>query len=279
MSEPKERIHLAYSGNKRVFPMILLSALSVIKHTKEPVTFYLATMDLTEQDARFTPIGEAQRTLLETQVQAKNPENRVVLLDVKKRYSERFKNNKNAKNSYTPYALLRLLFDEFIFTNKLIYADADVMCRSDLKQLWEIDITGHEFAAVKDAMGKFWINRNYCNSGVLLLNLDYIRAIRFFERVIDTVCTKKLAFPDQSALNRLAKNKLILPRKFNEQRAIRQDTVLKHFCQGIKWFPFFKVYNYKQTERENVHKKLKIFDFDDIYAAYDEIAATDGIMQ
>lgn len=83
---------------------------------------------------------------------------------------------------------------------------------------------------------------------------------------------------DQDALNRCASKKLLLPRRFNEQRKICPDTVLKHFCRGIRWLPFFYVYNIKQTEREKVHKELKITEFDDIYRQYDEIVAKYGLI-
>ena len=49
--------------------------------------------------------------------------------------------------------------------------------------------------------------------------------------------------------------------------------MVKHFCRGIRWLPFFHIYNIKQWEREAVHKKLKIYYFDDVYARYDALAA------
>ena len=41
-----------------------------------------------------------------------------------------------------------------------------------------------------------------------------------------------MIMPDQSALDRLTSSKLLLPRKFNEQRSLRKDTVIKHFNKG-----------------------------------------------
>ena len=64
---------------------------------------------------------------------------------------------------------------------------------------------------------------------------------------------------------------LILDRKFNEQRTPVADTVVKHFNKGIKWIPFFHIYNIKQWQIDKVHKKLKIFCFDDIYEEYNKI--------
>lgn len=36
------------------------------------------------------------------------------------------------------------------------------------------------------------------------------------------------------------------------------------------------MYNYKQWQRDKVHKKLKIHDFDDIYGDFDAIMAKHG---
>lgn len=60
--------------------------------------------------------------------------------------------------------------------------------------------------------------------------------------------------------------------RFNEQRDIKKDTVVKHFCRGIFWLPFFHIYNIKQWERDAVHKRLKIHYYDDIYDQYDQLA-------
>ena len=78
--------------------------------------------------------------------------------------------------------------------------------------------------------------------------------------------------PDQTALNLYAKRKY-LKRKFNEQRKIKKDTVVKHFCEAIKfYFPFWlHVYNIKQWNRDRMHNELKITMFDDLYEIADNL--------
>lgn len=66
-----------------------------------------------------------------------------------------------------------------------------------------------------------------------------------------------------------------MPRRFNEQRGITGETVIKHFNKGIVWFPFH-IYNVKQWQRDAVHKRLKITAFDDDYAFYDEFMKEDA---
>ena len=273
MSSP---LQVAYCGNDKVFPLILLSALSAARHTEGPIAFYLMTMDLTDMDARYTPITEAHRAILEEAVRAHCEESRALLLDGREFYL-RFLHGKNTKNHYTPYAMGRLLLPKFGLEGRILYFDSDIMCCRSLAAFREVDLKGYEFAAVLDHMGKFWIRRDYCNSGVMLINLDRVKETGLFERACERVRSRRMAFPDQSALNDLVKQKLILPRRFNEQREVREDTVVKHFCRGIKWLPFFKVYNYKQTEVKNVHEKLGITCFDDVYQEYDLLAEKYGL--
>lgn len=269
----EKSIHLCYCGNKKVFPQILLSLLSAVKHTDSALTVRIFTMDLTDVDERFTPITEGQRYILQSVICEKNAQSKVLLVDVGKEYRKYLMGGRNEGGFYTPYALLRLLFDKVELPDKLIYLDTDTMFCGDVAELWSYDVGDCEFGAVKDKEGSFWINRRYCNSGVLLLNMKRCRETDLFAGVRRMVMSRRMIMPDQSALNKLAKKKCFLPRRFNEQRGIRPDTVIKHFCRGFRWFgPFFIIYNYKQTDRKNVHEKLKIFCFDDIYEKYDRLS-------
>ena len=266
-------VSVCYSGNKKVFPGLLLSVLSLVKFTERPLHVYILSMDLHEQDPAFLPFSENQIHILDSVLKEKNPESRAKMIDVGELFRKELIRGKNIKNYYTPYAQLRLYLSELQgLPEKLIYLDIDTMAASDIGQLYDIDIGGYEYAAALDYMGKFWVARDYCNSGVLLLNLPELRRTRLFPRVRDYVAAHRMFMPDQTALHRLHSARLILPMRFNEQRQLKEDTVVKHFCRGIFWFPFFHIYNIKQWERDAVHKRLKICFYDDIYETYDRLA-------
>lgn len=267
-----ERVQLCYCGNAKIFPQLLLSALSAAMHTQAALEVRMVTLDLTDVDARFSPLTEAQRALLEGVLQTYNPENAVHIVDAGEAYRKYLAGGKNEKSFYTPYTLLRLLFDRMPMPDKLLYLDTDTMCRGDIAELWRCDVSAHEFGAVRDQEGKFWIRSDYCNAGVLLLNVARCRETGLLTRARERVRKRRMIMPDQSALNFLAKKKLFLPRRFNEQRGIRKDTVVKHFCRGFKWYgPFFRIYNIKQTDRQGVHERLHIDCFDDVFAVYDAL--------
>ncbi len=268
-----EAVSVCYSGNKKVFPGLLLSVLSLVKFTQRPLHLYILSMDLHEQDAAFLPFSENQIHILNQVLKEKNAESRAELIDVGELFRKDLMDGKNLKNYYTPYAQLRLYLSELEnLPDKLIYLDIDTMAASDIGQLYDVDIAGYEYAAALDYMGKFWVAPDYCNSGVLLLNLPELRRTKLFPRVRQYVAEHRMFMPDQTALHRLHRARLILPMRFNEQRQIKQDTVVKHFCRGIFWLPFFHIYNIKQWERDAVHKRLKIHFYDDLYEKYDLLA-------
>ncbi len=264
-------IPVCFSGNRKIFHGIVLCVLSILKHTQRPVTVYILTMDLSHLDPRFTSITEGQCAALDKIVKSYNAENSVVRIDHTKEFQEEFAKSKNVKTGFTPYTISRLLLDKFPVPDKTLYIDVDTMLCSDIAQLYDVDMDGWEFAAALDVVGCHWVRPTYCNAGVLLLNIAEMKKTGLFVKARRRVNKVKMFMPDQSALNFLVKRKMILPAKFNEQRTIKPDTVIKHFCQGFKWYgPFFKLYNYKQWDRENVHEKLNIHDFDDLYALYDD---------
>ena len=274
VSMQENTISVCYSGNKRVFPGLLLSVLSLAKFTDRPLRVYALTMDLHEVDPAFIPFSDEQIAVLDAVLKEKNPESAAMRIDVSDKFRAELADGKNTENFYTPYTLLRLYMDGFeMFPDKIVYLDIDTMCASDIGQLYDVDLGDAEYGAVLDHMGKFWINRHYCNAGVLLLNLARIRETKLFARAREYVYTHKMMMPDQTALHRLCTKRGYLPRRFNEQRDLRDDTGVKHFCRGIRWVPFFHIYNYKQWERDKVHKKLKIFYFDDLYEKFDALAA------
>lgn len=108
------------------------------------------------------------------------------------------------------------------------------------------------------------IKFNYINSGVLLLNLKKIRETGLFKNARKMCTNKKMFMPDQSSLNKLAVNKKIEKRKYNEQRRLHKNTVFQHFTTSFRLFPIFHKVTIKPWDIDKVHKGLKIFEYDDI---------------
>ena len=134
-------------------------------------------------------------------------------------------------------AMYRFLLPEIIAPEikKLIYLDSDIIVNLDLKELWQVDLGDKPFAAAPEAVilnvyqpivikmkfliiNSFVDSKDYFNSGVLLMNLNYFREAYDTVREGVKFCGQ---YPqcdtfDQDVLNYLfAKNYLKLSGKFN----------------------------------------------------------------
>ena len=167
-------------------------------------------------------------------------------------------------------AAYQLLFADKIpnIPSRILYLDTDTIMHGDISPVFETDIENYEFGAAIDFLGKFFIRYNYQNAGVLLLNMDKIRETGLFEKARNLVRRKKMAFPDQDALNKLVLKKKFISTKYNEQRMLHKKTVVHHFCKSIRWFPFFHTVNIKPWEVEKVKKVYKLHCYDDVLAEY-----------
>ena len=265
-------INVIYCCNDKLFEGVFLSATSVARRSGAPVRINVFTMDGRSEDLSYVPFSRDHAATINDAIKTFDVRNEAAVYDLTEQFRKAFCGGKNLKNEFTPYALLRLLADDEKVApyDKAIYLDADTMACGDIEEVWNTDVTDYEYAAALDQMGKFWVARNYCNSGVLLLNLKKIRETGMFVKCRRLIKTKRFFMPDQTAIHRSATARLYLDRRFNEQRSVKPDTVIKHFNRGIKWLPFPHFFNVKQWERKDVHDKLKIRVFDEDYAFYDD---------
>ena len=268
-------INILFGGNSKVFDGILLCILSMTKHCNEPLNIYILTADVTELNSDYTPINNEQVQLLSKILKQSNPENKISLIKLNKEFNDWILNSSNKLNSYTPFAFLRLFADKIEnLPNKIIYLDTDILINGNIKQLFDVDIDNYELAVVKDRYGKFFIKPNYFNSGMLLMNMKKIKDSQLLNKVRNYCSLKKLGFPDQSALNKFSKHKKFLPRKFNEQGKLKNDTIVHHFSKRIRWFPYFKTMNIKPWQIEDVKNIYKCHAYDDIFDDYLKIKST-----
>ena len=257
-------INILLSGNRKVFDGALTELISITNKTKEPVNCYIFTMNLTRVKPEYLPIEDEQIDFLNKVIKTKNIENNVQKVDVTELYEKEFGNCKNENAYCTPYTLLRLLADlVHNMPDKLLYMDIDMMANKDLGELYNTDISDYEYAAVKEKYGHYFIRWDYINAGMLLFNMKKMRETRLLEKARDKIRNKKMLFADQDAIFWSTTSKLILPRKYNEQRTFNNpNTVICHFCKRLLWTPYPRIRNYKQWHIDGVHKELKCHAFD-----------------
>ena len=193
-----------------------------------------------------------------------------MLIDVTDIYRAEFDGCPNEGAYCSPYTLIRLFADLVPdMPDKLLYLDADVLFNRDVHLLYDIDVGGYEYAAVRDHYGKYLVWPNYINAGVLLFNLPYMRQTCLLQKARALLKTKKLPFADQSALWRTTTRKKLLPQKFNDQKFLhKKSTVVRHFSRRLFYLPYPHVANIKQWQVSEIHKAFGYYCFDDVLYEY-----------
>jgi lipopolysaccharide biosynthesis glycosyltransferase len=116
--------------------------------------------------------------------------------------------------------------------DRVLYLDSDVLAADKLRELFELDLAGAYLGAVTNVLERHWAHHPgtlglradaYFNSGVLLLNLDRMRADDASGRVADLARrrAKELMWPDQDALNIvLGEHRLPLHPRWNRMHSL-----------------------------------------------------------
>lgn len=264
-------VNILFCGNDKVFDGMLTASLSILKRTEscEPFRFYIYTMDVSHIKDTYKPVNDAQIEFFKDVIREYNTENEVIKIDVTDIYQKEFGGCPNEDAYCSPYTLIRLFADEVEgMPDKLLYLDIDLMFNRDIHLLWDIDVEGYEYAAARDHYGKYLINPNYVNAGVLLFNMAEIRKTGLLAKARELIRTKKLVFADQSAIIRSTTKKKMLPQKFNDQKFLHKHTVVRHFSKRLFWLPYPHTDNIKQWHVSRVHKIFGYYCFDDVLYEY-----------
>lgn len=266
-------INLLFAGNYKVFDGILSCAISILKRTetKEPFNFFLFTMDVHHLREDYTPITDKQASFLESVIKTYNKENKVTKIDVTDIYNKEFANSPNEQCYCSPYTLLRLFADLVPqIPEKILYLDADLLFNKDITLLYNKDVTNYEYAAAKDHYGKlilFWI-RKFMNAGVILFNIKKCKETGLFDKSRTEIKTHKLVFADESAIIRSTTKQLKVSQRFNDQKFLYKNTVIRHFSKRLFYTPYPHTENIKQWMWPKMMAKFKYTCFSDIIEEY-----------
>jgi len=186
-------------------------------------------------------------------------------------------------------AVLRLfcpwLLDEDI--HRVIYMDSDILCSGSLQELFDAEvaciamcneISGNTGTYQQEVIRKVYPTRIYCNSGVVIFNLDSLRTNHTFSEIFQNLngCNGKFHYLDQDFLNVYFGNKMNVLNAFqyNFQPHELHDTPyfknglkysrLIHFSVGKPWIYKSKLYlirlYLKHSEYEPmIHRVKKTF--------------------
>lgn len=247
-------IHVLYCASEGVFQGLFMSMVSVLEKCTDQVSFYVLTGDFSSMDPKWTALTESQAGYLAKLARAYHPADSLTRFDITSIALPALKDNVNAKGHFTPFTFLRLFADRVdSFPDKLLYLDVDTLALRDPCELFGQSLDGKSLGMVKDAVGSHWISPNYCNAGMLLMDLKKIRANKGFEKTLAKTANHPYFMPDQTCLNRVYKGDIkILPSIYNEQKAIQPATVIRHYCRRLVALPYPHLITAKPWDKPEV---------------------------
>lgn len=289
-------MNILYCGDKGIDRGALVSILSLLKYNAEPLNIYILTINYRDT------VGFKQKTadFLDKLVKKKNAKSFVKLIDA----TEIFVKNlpkKNMGSYFTPCSMLRLYMDrvpELARLDRILYLDYDVVCGGDIAEFYHTDLEGIEAAGVLDIYGrrfykyhgilkrkndnymidarteKDWsiLKQDYMNSGVMLFNMQECIKTGMMKKAVELCAERWMMLADQAALNKAISRRKLMSRKYNEQEERpRKDTVLHHFSNNFKFWPYFRIQKIKPFEIDKIHSVLKIYEYDDILEEYKKL--------
>ncbi len=228
-----ERISLSFSASDNYMQHLAVVLISALEHTpKATFLFHVLTRYVSDDhrqrlEALCEASGRAQIVfhLIENKVFDDFP---LPLAHI-------------TQEMYYRYLLPELLVDE----QRTIYMDVDILIAGDLLELWQIDLGEALLAGMEEKDHLAVLKRQigmpedapYVNSGVLVMDLEKLRAFNFFNRCIERTIaySDKLDWPDQDVINALCANRILtISNRFNFMSAKRPPkaarVVVRHFA-------------------------------------------------
>ena len=265
-------MNILYCGDRNILDGLIISTLSLAKHTSRPLKIFVLTMRL----KGFKEVPASAIESLDKILKAKDERHSIKLIDATDAFNSDMP-RANLKTFFTPYCLLRLYADLISeLPKKILYLDTDVVALKDPYELYKMDNAEYELIGAVDYYGQHWLRtslfeKTYLNSGVLLMNLGLIRESGLLRRTRRRVAKTKMLLPDQTSLNIYSRRKKVIDRRFNEQKRETSDTVFRHFSTTFRFWPVFHTQKIKPWNIDKVHGILKCHAFDDILDEYLEV--------
>ena len=75
-------------------------------------------------------------------------------------------------------------------------------------------------------------------------------------------------FADQDAIYKSTVKKLMLPQKYNDQKFLWKNTVVRHFSKRLFYFPYPHTENVKQWNVSRMYRVFGYHQFDDVIYEY-----------
>lgn len=242
--------HIVFCVNAKFFEHLPLAIYSICRHTTKSIEFHIFYSSLSEH---------SQTEILE--IFKKYDKNRFKVVyeyldtesELKLNGACNIKPWFGSYDAYTRGIVSKKLFDKGI--RSIVYLDADILAVSSLDDLLNKTLTVKGLAGrITEPPGKSFLEnktKEYVQSGILVMNLDYLVKINFTEKFIKLlrdIPSEQLTYPDQDAINLLVPQKYVedLGETYNfNASAYNKNSfaVVLHFTGKKPWL-FWRKWNY-----------------------------------
>ena len=145
-------MNILYCGDKNIEDGLIISILSLLDHATEPLHVYILTAALDLETARCEPVTDTVLDFLNALLNNRDGGS-VRKIDVTEHFMACLP-EKNLGTRFTPCCMLRLFADQVEeIPDRILYLDADVVCRKNIRDFYHQDMTGWELAGVLDHYG------------------------------------------------------------------------------------------------------------------------------
>ena len=222
MNKAYNIIPVFFAVDDAYVPFLVVALQSLIENSSKENNYMIRIL--------YTEISEKNKEIISSKYYKDNIEIEFVDLNS---YIEEIKSKLHTRDYYSKTTYYRLFIPElYPEYDKAIYLDSDILIKSDIAELYKIDLGDNLLGAVTDEViqseevFKDYVekvigvlnSKNYFNAGVLVMNLKELRKSKFQKKFIHLLeHVKYEVVQDEDYLNRICKGRVkILDKSWNK---------------------------------------------------------------
>ena len=155
----------------------------------------------------------------------------------------------NYNNRWTWMVLMKAALTKVLppQEHRALWLDCDTLVNGDIGGVWDYDMDGYLIAGCREPHKTALKNRLYINAGVMMVNLDLMRA-GMDDEVIKVLNGRRYAYPEQDCLNEMCDGAILeIPSEYNACHFTQPTTTarIRHYAAEPWWFDRKEVAEWK----------------------------------
>lgn len=208
-----------YAGTRNVYGMMNAAAKSLLATTHMDHVYFLI-----EDDTFPEPLPDVIQV---ANVASLTDNGRVFFLP----------DGPNYDSQWTWMSLVRLLLPRLLHESRVLWLDVDTIVEQDIGEIFDRDLAGNYVAMVEEPVRSKY-PFTYHNAGVMLMDLDALRADDTWRKWIKLINREPFTAKDQDVINLICQGEILtLGPEWNSAGHITQnaeDPYIRHFAGSLR---------------------------------------------